>query len=463
MLMTSRREHSTLKSTDPSTGRVLAEYPILEPQEIFLRLRQAGDAFETWSSLSFSARSRKMKRVAALLRKDEVAHATLISQEMGKPIKQSRAEVLKCASACDYFADHAEAFLSSDTIKTDGSDSLVAYEPLGAILAVMPWNFPFWQVFRFAAPTLMAGNVAVLKHASNVPGCSLAIERIFSEAGFPDGAFKSMLIRASIVNDLIKHPVIKAVSLTGSERAGRMVATEAGSSLKKCVLELGGSDPFVVLDDANIDDAIDGAVLGRTQNAGQSCIAAKRFIVTRKSSKKFIDRFVSKMEDLVVGPPLDESTEIGPLAREDLIDDLDAMVRASVDRGAEVLCGGKRRVGPGYYYAPTVISKVTPGMEVFDEETFGPVAAVSVVKNMEEAVALANKSRYGLGASIWTRDLDIAAQLAPRIEAGSVFINGIVKSDPRLPFGGIKASGYGRELSVAGIREFVNIKTVWTA
>ncbi len=340
---------------------------------------------------------------------------------------------------------------------------MVAYEPLGAILAVMPWNFPFWQVFRFAAPTLMAGNVAVLKHASNVPGCSLAIERIFSEAGFPDGAFKSMLIRASIVNDLIKHPVIKAVSLTGSERAGRMVASEAGSSLKKCVLELGGSDPFIVLDDADIDDAVDGAVLARTQNAGQSCIAAKRFIVTRKASKTFVEGFVSKMQTLVVGKPLDESTEIGPLARQDLIDDLDAMVHASVDRGAEILTGGKKKDGAGYYYAPTIISKVTPGMEVFDEETFGPVAAVSVVKNIEEAVALANKSRYGLGASIWTQDLDLAAELAPRIEAGSVFVNGIVKSDPRLPFGGIKASGYGRELSVAGIREFVNTKTVWIA
>jgi len=461
--MTSRREHSTLKSTDPSTGEVFAEHPVLEPQEIFLRLRQAAEAFEPWASLSFADRAQKMKRAADVLRKKEREHATLISQEMGKPIKQSRAEVLKCATACDYFADNAEKFLTSEAVETDGRQSSVVYEPLGAILAVMPWNFPFWQVFRFAAPTLMAGNVAVLKHASNVPGCSLAIDSVFSEAGFPKGVFQSMLVRASVVNDLIKHPVIKAVSLTGSERAGRMVATEAGSSLKKCVLELGGSDPFIVLDDADIGKAVEGAVLGRTQNAGQSCIAAKRFIVTRKASKDFIDGFVSKMKMLKVGNPLDEATEVGPLAREDLIDDLRAMVHASVDRGAEVLCGGKKMDRPGFYYEPTVMDKVTPGMEVFDEETFGPVAAVSVVKNEDEAVDLANKSRYGLGASIWTRDLDHVAQLAPRIEAGSVFVNGIVKSDPRLPFGGIKASGYGRELSVAGIREFVNVKSLWVA
>jgi succinate-semialdehyde dehydrogenase/glutarate-semialdehyde dehydrogenase len=272
-----------------------------------------------------------------------------------------------------------------------------------------------------------------------------------------------MLVRASNVNDLIKHPVIKAVSLTGSERAGRMVASEAGSSLKKCVLELGGSDPFIVLDDANVDEAVDGAVLGRTQNAGQSCIAAKRFIVTRKVSKTFMEKFVDKMGALVIGNPLDEETEIGPLARQDLVDDLSAMVHASVDRGAVILCGGRKLDRSGYFFEPTVMAKVTPGMEVFDEETFGPVAAVSVVKNEEEAVDLANKSRYGLGASIWTGDLDLAARLAPRIEAGSVFVNGIVKSDPRLPFGGIKASGYGRELSVAGIREFVNVKSVWVA
>jgi succinate-semialdehyde dehydrogenase/glutarate-semialdehyde dehydrogenase len=346
--MTSRREHSTLKSTDPSTGQIFAEYPVLEPQEIFRGMRQAADAFDAWSSSSFVDRAKKMKRAAQVLRKKESEHAALISKEMGKPVKQSKAEVLKCASTCDYFADNAEKFLKSETLESDGSRSSIAYEPLGAILAVMPWNFPFWQVFRFAAPTLMAGNVAVLKHASNVPGCSRAIEEVFAEAGFPDGVFQSMLVRASNVNDLIKHPVIKAVSLTGSERAGRMVASEAGSSLKKCVLELGGSDPFIVLDDANVDEAVDGAVLGRTQNAGQSCIAAKRFIVTRKVSKTFMEKFVDKMGALVIGNPLDEETEIGPLARQDLVDDLSAMVHASVDRGAVILCGGRKLDRSGY-------------------------------------------------------------------------------------------------------------------
>jgi len=404
-----------------------------------------------------------MRRVASVLRERNNEHAKLISKEMGKPFKQAVAEVLKCAASCDFFAENAEAFLSPERVETDGSRSMVTYEPLGAILAVMPWNFPFWQVFRFAVPTLMAGNVAVLKHASNVPGCSLAIESIFAEAGFPTGVFQSMLVRATVVNDLIKHPVIRAVSLTGSERAGRMVATEAGSSLKKCVLELGGSDPFIVLDDADMAKAVDGAVAGRTQNAGQSCIAAKRFIVTKKSSQEFVEKFVSRMQSLVVGDPFDESTDIGPLARKDLVDDLDAIIEASVDRGAEVLCGGGRVDGPGYFYQPTVLDKVEPGMEVFDTETFGPVAAITIARDVDEAIGLANQTRYGLGASIWTEDLDLAAQLVPKIEAGSIFVNGIVRSDPRLPFGGIKASGYGRELSVAGIREFVNTKTVWVA
>ncbi|MDQ2985611.1 MAG: NAD-dependent succinate-semialdehyde dehydrogenase [Armatimonadota bacterium] len=459
--MTSRRGHSHLKSTDPSTGQVLAEYPLLEPQEVFLRLRAASEAYTDWSSRDFATRAKKMKRVAQLLGTKQEELASLISREMGKPIKQSRAEIEKCAWVCNFYAEHAADFLAEEVVESDATKSSITYEPLGAVLAVMPWNFPFWQVFRFAAPTLMAGNVALLKHASDVPGCSLAIQDLFSEAGFPAGVFQSLHIRNSVVKDIIKHPVVKAVSLTGSERAGRVVATEAGSSLKKCVLELGGSDPFIVLDDADLEKTLAGAVQGRMQNAGQSCIAAKRFIVTKKISKAFIEGFVDRVKQLTVGAPLNESTDVGPLARENLRDDLHAMVTASVERGAEILCGGEPIERPGFFYEPTVIAKTKPGMEVFDEETFGPVAAVMAVKDADEAVEIANKSRFGLGSSIWTEDSQLASDLIPKIEAGSVFVNGIVKSDPRLPFGGIKSSGYGRELSVVGIREFVNVKTVW--
>ena len=461
--MTSRRGHSHLKSTDPSSGSVIAEYPLLEPQEVFLRLRKAAEAFEDWSNREIADRAKRFKRVAKLLGEREDRYASLVSQEMGKPISQSRAEIQKCAWGCEFFAEHAESFLKTESIETGASFSGVAYEPLGAVLAIMPWNFPFWQVFRFAAPALMAGNVGLLKHASDVPGCSLAIEELFFDAGFPDAVFQSLVVRNSVAKDLIKHPVVKAVSLTGSERAGRVVASEAGAAIKKCVLELGGSDPFIVLDDANLEKAIEGAVAGRMQNAGQSCIAAKRFFVTKKISKAFIEGFVKKVKAMKVGDPMDEQTEIGPIVREDLLEELEAMVRASVERGAELLCGGKRVDRDGYYYEPTVIVKSKPGMEIFDEETFGPIASVTVVKSVDEAVKLANQTRFGLGASIWTEDTDEALQIARKIEAGSVFINGIVKSDPRLPFGGIKASGYGRELSVAGIREFVNVKTLWVA
>lgn len=408
-------------------------------------------------------RSKVFKRAAKLLGEREGRYASLISQEMGKPIAQARAEVQKCAWACEYFAEHSKHFLSDEKIETGASYSGVVYEPLGAILAIMPWNFPFWQVMRFAAPTLMAGNVGLLKHASDVPGCSLAIEELFFDAGFPQGVFQSLLVRTSVVKDLIKHPVVKAVSLTGSERAGRVVASEAGAAIKKCVLELGGSDPFIVLDDANLEKAMDGAVTGRMQNAGQSCIAAKRFFIAKKISKQFIEGFVQRVKDLVVGDPADETTDIGPIVREDLLEELEAMVSASADRGAEILCGGSRLDRPGFYFAPTVMVKAKSGMEIFDEETFGPIAAITVVRSADEAVELANQSRFGLGASIWSENIDYAERMARRIDSGSVFINGIVKSDPRLPFGGIKASGYGRELSIAGIREFVNIKTVWVA
>jgi succinate-semialdehyde dehydrogenase/glutarate-semialdehyde dehydrogenase len=461
--MTSRRGHSHLQSTDPSTGNLIAEYPILEPQEIFLRLRRTAEASDDWSKRSFADRSKKIRRVAQLLKDREQEYASLISREMGKPISQSIAEVQKCAWCCEYFSDNAESFLASERVETDGTSSAISYEPLGAILAIMPWNFPFWQVFRFAAPTLMAGNVGLLKHASDVPGCSIAIEGLFSDAGFPEGVFQSLIVRNSVVKDIVKHPLVKGISLTGSERAGRVVASEAGAALKKCVLELGGSDPFIVLDDANLETAIDGAVKSRMQNAGQSCIAAKRFIVTKKISKSFIDGFVARVKKLKVGDPMDENTDVGPMVREDLLEELAAMIHASIERGAEVLCGGKRMDRRGTFFEPTIMAKVKPGMEVFDEETFGPLAAVTVVPSADAASDLANQTRFGLGASIWTEDVEFATTLARSLEAGSVFINGMVKSDPRLPFGGIKASGYGRELSQAGIREFVNIKTTWVA
>ena len=358
--MTSRRGHSHLQSTDPSTGSVIAEYPLLEPQEIFLRLRKAAEAGEDWAGRKIADRAKRFKSAAKLLGEREDKYAALISREMGKPISQARAEIQKCAWACQYFAENTANFLGSENIETDATYSGVVYEPLGAILAIMPWNFPFWQVIRFAAPALMGGNVALLKHASDVPGCSLAIEELFFDSGFPEGVFQSLIVRNAVVKDLIKHPVVKAISLTGSERAGRVVASEAGAAIKKCVLELGGSDPFIVLDDANLEKTIDGAVAGRMQNAGQSCIAAKRFIVSKKISKAFIEGFVKRVSELRVGDPMDPKTEVGPIVREDLLDELDAMVRASEDRGAEILCGGKKMEGPGYYFEPTVMVKSKP-------------------------------------------------------------------------------------------------------
>lgn len=460
-VMTPRRGSTTIKATNPSTGKVVSEFDALDAQQVFLRLRHAAEAFPYWSATPFAKRAEVLTRAAAVLRERAEEYAILITREMGKPITQARAEVEKCAVGCEFFAENAEAFLSPEYIDSDASKSKVVFEPLGAILAVMPWNFPFWQVFRFAAPALMAGNVGLLKHSSDVPGCAQAIEDVFIDAGAPLGVFQNLHVGSSAVKDILKHPTVRAVSLTGSERAGRIVAMDAGAALKKCVLELGGSDPFLVLADADIEKAVDAAVLARTQNAGQSCIAAKRFLVAHEIVDEFTPRFVRAMRALRVGDPMDDATEMGPLVRADALDDLDSTVRAAIDRGAELLCGGRRMDRVGNFYEPTVLARVTPDMEVFSEETFGPVATISVFRDLEEAVELANSTRFGLGASIWTSDVTVAEQLVPRIEAGSVFVNGIVKSDPRLPFGGVKSSGYGRELSVAGIREFVNWKTVW--
>lgn len=450
-----------MKAVNPANGETIAEYPTLDEQQLRQKLDQAGETFRAWRKTSFAERADRMRQAAKVVRQQQGRLATLMTQEMGKPITQAEGEVEKCAWVCDYYAEHAEQFLASEVIETDASRSLVRYDPLGVVLAVMPWNFPFWQVFRFAAPGLMAGNVGVLKHASNVPGCALAIEEIFLEAGFPAGAFTTLLIPSQLVDQAIAHPAVKAVTLTGSEGAGAAVAATAGKQLKKTVLELGGSDPFIVLADADLPATAAQAAKGRTINAGQSCIAAKRFLVEESVADSFEQLLAQEMEQLACGDPQDRATQMGPLARADLADDLHRQVTESVAAGARLLAGGERTDTSSCYYPATVLAGVTPGMPVFDQETFGPVAAVVRVPDRQQAVELANRSPYGLGASVWTSDPVVAEQMAAEIESGAVFINGIVKSDPRLPFGGVKQSGYGRELADVGIREFVNIKTVW--
>jgi succinate-semialdehyde dehydrogenase / glutarate-semialdehyde dehydrogenase len=449
-----------MRSMNPATEIVVAEYPDHTRAQVTELLGKADEAFAGWRGTPLDQRSHAMHRAAWVLRKRAPELSALITTEMGKPIAQSEAEIEKCAICCDHFADHASRYLAGEAIESDADQSYVRYDPLGAVLAIMPWNFPFWQVFRFAAQSLMAGNVGVLKHAPNVPGCALVIENIFRDAGFPPGVFTTLLVDAGEVEAIIQNPVIKAVTLTGSSRAGKAVASEAGRALKKTVLELGGSDPFIVLDDAGIEAAARSAVAARTLNAGQSCIAAKRFIVVG-NAEVFAREMAREMAEMKAGDPMDRSVEIGPLARLDLLQNLESQVRRSIEAGATLLTGGRRMGGKGFYYAPTVLGQVRPGMAAFDEETFGPVAAVISARDDDQAVDLANQSVYGLGASIWTHDIDRARKLAARIESGSVFVNGAVKSDPRLPFGGIKQSGYGRELSRAGIHEFVNIKTVW--
>ncbi|MEJ2111965.1 MAG: NAD-dependent succinate-semialdehyde dehydrogenase [Acidobacteriota bacterium] len=384
-----------------------------------------------------------------------------MTAEMGKPISEAEAEVEKCAWNLDYYAENAESHLKPRTRTSNASESYTQCTPLGVILAVMPWNYPLWQVFRFAAPALMAGNTAILKHASNVPQCALGIEEIFREAGLPEGVFQTVLVPGSEVKRIIEHPTIKAVTLTGSEQAGSIVASEAGKMLKKTVMELGGSDPFIILEDADLDLAVKAGVQARFQNTGQSCIAAKRFIVVESIFDRYLERFIEEVQALKIGNPVDPEIKIGPLARPEFVKELDRQVRDSVAMGARILTGGQPRKGKGYFYQPTVLSSVKPEMPAGSEELFGPVAAMMRAKDAADAVGLANRTSYGLGASIWTADVAAAKLLAKEIEAGQVFINGIVASDPRLPFGGIKKSGYGRELSELGIREFVNFQTVW--
>jgi succinate-semialdehyde dehydrogenase/glutarate-semialdehyde dehydrogenase len=451
-----------LRSVNPADGRLVHEYPEADKEAVARILREAHSAFLEWRRASFPERAAPLRRAGALLRERRDELARLMAVEMGKPVAQGRAEAEKCAWVCDYYAENAERFLSPEAIPTDASRSYVAFVPLGVVLAVMPWNFPLWQVFRFAAPALMAGNAGVLKHAANVSGCALAIERVFADAGLPGGLFRALLVPSARVAEIIEAPQVMAVTLTGSTPAGQAVASRAGSLLKKTVLELGGSDPYVVLEDADLDAAAETCAASRLINGGQSCIAAKRFVVVEGVRKPFLDRFVERMKARTMGDPLQEGIDVGPQARQDLRDELHDQVRRSVAAGARAVLGGESPAGPGAYYPPTVLDAVGPGMPAYDEELFGPVAAVISARDEADAVRIANDSPFGLGAAVFTRDAARGERLAAEaLDAGSCFVNSLVKSDPRLPFGGIKLSGYGRELSHYGIREFVNVKTVY--
>lgn len=448
-------------SVNPSTGQTLKAFEAWDQAAIDKALQQVAVATPAWAVTGFAERAALLKNAAAELRANQTLYAALMTAEMGKPIKEARAEIEKCAWGCEYYAEHAAALLADEQIATDASSSYVAYQPLGTVLAVMPWNFPFWQVFRFAAPALMAGNTALLKHASNVPQCALAIEEIFHQAGFPQGVFRTLLIGGAQAEALIGDARIHAVTLTGSGAAGRRVAAAAGAHLKKSVLELGGSDAFIVLADADLEQAAAVGVASRFLNGGQSCIAAKRFIVVESVVAQFMEIFKAKVQALNQGDPNQEATDIGPLARADLRLQLDKQVRDSLAKGAVPLLGCENQSGPGFFYKPSILGQVKAGMRAYEEELFGPVAVVIRARDAEDALRIANDNQYGLGASIWTGDPVAGERLARGVQSGQAFVNGMVKSDPRLPFGGIKASGYGRELGAPGIREFANIKTVW--
>jgi len=450
-----------LKSIDPATGRELASFPEADGTAIEAAVARAWSVRRGWRDAGIAHRADLLRAVAAVLRADKARYASILTAEMGKPIAEAEGEVEKCAWTAGWIADHAARLLADEPIESTATESYVRYQPLGVVLAVMPWNFPFWQAFRAGLPALAAGNVMLLKHASNVPQSALAIEEVFREAGVPEGVFQTLLIGPAAVEAIIADRRVAGVTLTGSEAAGAQVAAAAGKALKKSVLELGGSDPFIVLADADVATAATVACRARNQNNGQSCISAKRFIVVEDVADDFEKRFVSAVAALKVGDPMDRANQVGPLARPDLIDALERQVRESVGMGAKVLTGGKRLDGAGNYYAPTVLAGVKADMPVFREETFGPVAALIRVKDAEEALEVANGSDFGLGSSIWTADVDGARRMAERVEAGLVFINGMVASDARLPFGGVKRSGYGRELSEIGIKEFTNAQTVW--
>jgi len=451
----------TCQSTNPANGERVANFATWTDAQLEAALAQVSTATPGWAATPLEERCQLLYKLAEVLRAGQESLAQLVTLEMGKRITESRAEVEKCAQGCEFYARQAPLFLADEQVDTDAGKSLVAYQPLGTVLAVMPWNFPLWQVFRFIAPTLAAGNTGLLKHASNVPQCALAIERLVREAGFPEGVFRTLMIDAREVAGVIADPRVQAVTLTGSESAGRAVAAVAGEYLKKTVLELGGADAFVVLEDADLDLAVQQAVMSRFLNCGQSCIAAKRFIVVDAIADEFVARFVEAAGQLHPGDPADEKTTLAPMARIDLRDELHDQVQASIAAGAVVLIGGEPVVGPGAFYSATILDQVMPGMAAYEQELFGPVAAVIRVTDEAEALAVTNSSRFGLGGSVWTQDIARGEQFARQMQCGSAFVNGMVKSDPRLPFGGIKASGYGRELSQHGLREFVNAKTLW--
>ncbi|MGD9387082.1 MAG: NAD-dependent succinate-semialdehyde dehydrogenase [Gammaproteobacteria bacterium] len=448
-------------SINPATGEEFFRADGHTPEQVDAILEDAAVAAPAWRAQPLAERVELLRRVARVLRAQRDDLARLATLEMGKLKAEARAEIEKCATACDYYAEHAEAFLADEPVATDAGDSRVVYQPLGTVLAVMPWNFPFWQAIRCAAPALAAGNTVLLKHASNVPQCALAIEQVFADAGCREGVFRTLLIGSDAVDGVIADPRVHAVSLTGSDRAGRAVAATAGEHLKKCVLELGGSDAFIVLEDADLEAAVEQGLKSRFQNAGQSCIAAKRFLLQAGIADAFLERFVAGAEALVPGDPEDAGTTLGPLARHDLRDELHEQVQDAVERGARVLTGGGPLEGPGAFYAPTVLDGITPDMRAWAEELFGPAASVLRIEDAEHALAVANGSPFGLGGAVWTQDLEQGAALARRLECGAAFVNGMVKSDPRLPFGGVKDSGYGRELSRHGLLEFVNAKTLW--
>lgn len=448
-------------SLNPATNKTLKTYTSWDSHHLASILEQAYDAQQRSLHTTFAERAEHMNRAAMLLHERVNEYAGLMAVEMGKPLREGRAEVEKCALACDYYAVHAEHFMQTEMVRTDAGKSYVSYDPIGVVLGVMPWNFPFFQVIRFAAPALMAGNACVLKHASNVPQCALALEQLFRDAGFSPYLFATLMIEAADVAEAVASHYVHAVTLTGSEAAGRRVASHAGQHLKKCVLELGGSDAFIILKDADLEQAATIAVRSRFQNCGQSCIAAKRIIPVAEIADEFLSLFIKKTEDLRMGDPLDEATQMGPMARLDLREALHEQVTDSIAQGAHAVLGCEPISGEGVFYPPSILERVTAKTRAYHEELFGPVAAVIRAADEEEAVHIANDTRFGLGSSVWSRDTEYAEKIAQRIQAGCTFINGMVRSDPRLPFGGTKASGFGRELSYHGIREFANIKTVW--
>jgi succinate-semialdehyde dehydrogenase/glutarate-semialdehyde dehydrogenase len=450
-----------LISINPTNNKILESHKEISKNSINQIINSSYNTYLEWRNKSISYRSKKMKNLAKLLKQRKEELGVLMTQEMGKPINQSIAEAEKCAWVCEYYADNAGQFLSKKEISTDSKKSFISFQPIGLVLAIMPWNFPFWQVFRFASPTLMAGNVGILKHASNVQGCAKEIEKLFLEAGFPDNAFSNLVIGSNKVSNVINNPLVKAVTLTGSTPAGKSVASLAGSLLKKTVLELGGNDPYIILEDADLNNAAESCIAGRMLNTGQSCIAAKRFIVVKSRLNDFIDKIEQKINNMKMGDPLDSTIDIGPMVNTDARDELHQQVLMSIEKGAILRSGGNIPEIEGSFYPPTLLTNVRPGMSAFDDELFGPVAVIISAEDEDHAIELANKTNYGLGAAIFTRDLDKGEKIAiNELEAGSCSVNDFVKSDPRLPFGGIKESGYGRELSEYGILEFVNIKSV---